>query len=118
VKAGTVDLNRKWHEAEAPDAQHASVFGGNRSANEFVFLTSRQQREVLVSEPQQSEWRAFPLPSRTAEVTSIALDPFDAERLYVGTLGEGVFVYQGRSAKVETAKKTAQAGDVGGAGTN
>ena len=70
-----------------------------------------------MSEPQQSEWRAFPLPSRTAEVTSIALDPFDAERLYVGTLGEGVFVYEGKSAKYDAEKKTVQAA-VGGAGTN
>src|ERR1044071_866343 len=117
VKAGTVDAARKWHDAEAPDAQHAAVYSGSRSTNEFVFLTSRQQHEVLVSEPQQNEWRAFPLPSRTAEVTSIALDPFDAERLYVGTLGEGVFVYEGRSAQYETPKKTALATDAG-AGTN
>jgi len=114
VKAGIVDAGRKWHEAEVPDAQFASVFGGSRSANEFVFLTSRQQREVLVSEPRQSEWRAFPLPSLTAEVTSIALDPFDAQRLYIGTLGEGVFVYEGKSTKVEAEKKTVQAAVTGG----
>ena len=118
VKAGMVDADRKWHGSEAPDAQFASVFGGNRSANEFVFLTSRQQHEVLVSEPRQNEWRAFPLPSRTAEVTSIALDPFDAERLYVGTLGEGVFVYEGKSAKYETEKKQVQAAVTTGGGTN
>ena len=115
VKAGIVDAERKWHDAEAPDAQFAAVFSGNRSANEFVFLTSRQQREVLVSEPRQNEWRAFPLPSRTAEVTSIALDPFESDRLYVGTLGEGVFIYQGPSTKYEAAK-TANAA-VGGGGT-
>jgi streptogramin lyase len=90
------------------------VYSGNRSANEFVFLTSRQQRELLVSEPSQNEWRAFPLPSRTAEVTSIALDPFESDRLYVGTLGEGVFVFEGKSTKYEAAK-TANAAVAGGA---
>ncbi len=118
VKAGIVDGERKWHEAEVPDAQFASVFGGSRSTSEFVFLTSRQQREVLVSEPRESEWRAFPLPSRTAEVTSIALDPFDAQRLYVGTLGEGVFVFQGKSTKVEAEKKSVQAAVSSGGGSN
>jgi len=116
VKAGTVDPERKWHDAAAPDSQYATVLSGNRSANDFVFLTSRQQHQVLVSEPRQSEWRAFPLPSRTAEVTSIALDPFEADRLYVGTLGEGVFIYEGKSSKYE-APKTANAA-VAGAGTN
>ena len=116
VKAGIVDANRKWHDAEVPDAQFAAVFSGNRSANEFVFLTSRQHREVLVSEPRQNEWRAFPLPSRTAEVTSIALDPFENDRLYIGTLGEGVFIFKGSSTKYEAAK-TANA-VVGGGGTN
>ncbi|HEY6139028.1 MAG TPA: YCF48-related protein [Thermoanaerobaculia bacterium] len=114
VKGGIIDASRKWHDAEAPDAQFASVYSGNRSANEFVFLTSRQQRELLVSEPSQNEWRAFPLPSRTAEVTSIALDPFESDRLYVGTLGEGVFVFEGKSTKYEAAK-TANAAVAGGA---
>ena len=116
VKAGTVDAERKWHDAAAPDSQYATVLSGNRSANDFVFLTSRQQHQVLVSEPRQSEWRAFPLPSRTAEVTSIALDPFEADRLYVGTLGEGVFIYEGKSTKYE-APKTANAAVAAG-GTN
>ena len=116
VKAGTVDADRKWHDAAAPDSQYATVLSGNRSSNDFVFLTSRQQHQVLVSEPRQSEWRAFPLPSRTAEVTSIALDPFEADRLYVGTLGEGVFIYEGKSTKYE-APKTANAAVAAG-GTN
>src|SRR6185436_11135938 len=105
VRAGRVGADRKWQEAEVPDAQYAAVFGGSRSNDEFIFLTSRQQREVLVTEPRRGEWRAFPLPSRTAELTSIALDPFDARRLYVGTLGEGVFVFEGTSSKYDAPKK-------------
>ncbi|MDP9361703.1 MAG: hypothetical protein M3P29_09645 [Acidobacteriota bacterium] len=118
VKAGRVGADRKWHEVEAPDAQFAAVFGGSRSSDNFVFLTSRQQHEMLVAEPKAQDWRSFPLPSRTAEVTSVALDPFDRERLYVGTLGEGIFIYEGKSAKYEAKKKPAEATAALGTGTN
>src|SRR6266550_786895 len=49
VRAGRVDIDRKWHEAEVPAAQHASVFNATRSNDDVVFLTARQQRDVLVS---------------------------------------------------------------------
>ncbi|MGZ5477867.1 MAG: hypothetical protein ACXWH1_15400, partial [Thermoanaerobaculia bacterium] len=38
------------------------------------------------------------LPSENTEVTTIATDPF-SERFYVGTVGEGVFVYYGKTQK-------------------
>jgi len=118
VHAGRVDIDRKWHEAEVPDAQYAAVFAATRSDNELVFLTSRQQREVLVSAARESEWNAFPLPSRTAEVTSIAVDPSEGNRIYFGTLREGLFVFEGAAEKYE-AKKAAEtvAGAGGGSGT-
>jgi photosystem II stability/assembly factor-like uncharacterized protein len=118
VKAGRVGADRKWTEVEAPDAQFASVFGGSRSNDSFVFLTSRQQHEMLVAEPKALDWRAFPLPSRTAEVTSVALDPFENDRLYVGTLGEGIFIFEGKSAKYESKKKPVEAAVAVGTGTN
>src|SRR5207248_1708506 len=91
VKAGRVDIDRTWHAAEAPDAQFASVFG----TNDAVFLTSRQQRDILVGAARETSWNALPLPSRTAEVTSVAIDPLNATRMYFGTLREGLFVYHG-----------------------
>jgi photosystem II stability/assembly factor-like uncharacterized protein len=115
VHAGRVDVDRKWHEAEAPDAQGASVFGATRSDNELVFLTSRQQRDVLVSGGREAEWSTFPLPSRTAEVSSVAIDPFDPNRVYFGTLREGLFVFEGTTQKYES--KSAEVGG-GGAGYN
>lgn len=118
VKAGRVGAGRKWLEVQAPDAQFSAVYGGTRSTDNFVFITSRQQHEMLVAEPKSQDWRSFPLPSRTAEVTSIALDPFDSERLYVGTLGEGIFIYEGKSAKYEAKKKPAEAATALGTGTN
>jgi len=109
VKAGRVSAEGKWTEVEVPDAQFASVFGGSRNKDNFVFITSRQQHEMLVAEPKVSEWRSFPLPSWTADVTSVALDPFNPDRLYLGTLGEGIFIYEGKSGKYEAKKKVAEA---------
>jgi hypothetical protein len=99
VKAGRVDVDRIWHEADAPDAQYAAVYGGSRSNDQLLFLTSRQQQEILVGEPRESEWMSLSLPSRTAEVTAITPDPFETNRFYVGTLGEGVYVYEGKTQK-------------------
>jgi len=108
VRAGEVDAERRWREVEVPDAQFAAVYG----EGSFVFLTSRQQREVLISQPNLAEWRAFPLPSRTAEVTSIAVDPHDPQRLYCGTMREGIFIFEGVPKKFEV--KTAAAGSAAG----
>ncbi len=113
VRAGEVDAGRQWREAEAPDAQFAAVFG----EGQHVFLTARQQREVLVAAPDHPEWRSLPLPSRSAEVTAIALDPFDAHRLYCGTLGEGIFIFEGTAQKLDGKKKVVEATAGGGAGT-
>jgi photosystem II stability/assembly factor-like uncharacterized protein len=99
VKAGIIDFTPRWQPAEAPDAQHSSVYGGARPAGQMLFLTSRQQREILVGEPTDSEWAELTLPTRNTEVTSIVPDPFFRDRYYVGTLGEGVYVYEGKMRK-------------------
>jgi len=95
VKAGSIDASQQWQSVEAPDAQYASVYGGRNR----LFLTSRAQREILVGEPAGAEWSELTLPSRNTEVTSIAPDPFALDRYYVGTLGEGVFVYEGKTTR-------------------
>lgn len=97
VKAGTIDELRQWQAIEAPDAQYASVYGNGQR----LFLTSRQQREILVGDPADREWSELTLPSRNTEVTSVAPDPFLRDRYYVGTLGEGVFVFQGKPRRLE-----------------
>jgi photosystem II stability/assembly factor-like uncharacterized protein len=99
VKAGRIDVDGTWHESDAPDAQYAAVFGASRSSDPLLFLTSRQQREILVGEPKEAEWMSLSVPSRTAEVTAISPDPFDVKRFYVGTLGEGVYVFEGKTQK-------------------
>ena len=105
VKAGSVDATLRWQPFDAPDAQFASVHGGGKS----LFLTSRQQREILVFDPAE-QWSELTLPTRNTEVTSIVPDPFALDRWYVGTLGEGVYVYEGkipRAARVIAGRNTA-----------
>jgi photosystem II stability/assembly factor-like uncharacterized protein len=109
VKAGRVDVFRHWYEADAPDAQHAAVFGGDQR----VFLSSRQQKEVLVSDG-AGEWLSVPVPSRTAELTSIALDPFDRNRFYAGTLREGIFIHEGPAQKYDAKKSEVTTAGGGG----
>jgi photosystem II stability/assembly factor-like uncharacterized protein len=93
VKAGRVDENFRWLPADAPDAQYAAVFGGSR-----LFLTSRE-REILVADPSRNDWGSLAPPTRHTEVSAIALDPFVPDRYFVGTQGEGVWVYEGKTGR-------------------
>ncbi len=97
VKAGAVGPTGEWIAADAPNAQYASVFGGSRTDGRMLFLTSRAQREILVGEPLDANWSELTLPGGNTEVTSIVPDPFGTERYYVGTLGEGVIVFEGKT---------------------
>jgi photosystem II stability/assembly factor-like uncharacterized protein len=107
VKAGRLDASMRWMPTAAPDAQYASVIGANRSDDSMLFLASRSQREILASLPGDPEWFELVLPIRDAEVTSIAPDPY-ADRYYVGTIGGGVFVYEGKMARSVSARKSSE----------
>ncbi|HSP13802.1 MAG TPA: hypothetical protein VLV78_03505 [Thermoanaerobaculia bacterium] len=113
VKAGRVDDEGEWIPSDAPDAQYAAVYGSTRSSDHLLFLTSRQQREILVGTPDESDWLQLVLPSQNTEVTTIAPDPF-SDRFYVGTVGEGVFVYDGKTQRYVKREETPAA--VAGAG--
>jgi photosystem II stability/assembly factor-like uncharacterized protein len=107
VKAGRIDADGAWQAVDAPDTPYAVVHGASRA----LFLTSRQQREILVGEPSDSEWRELSLPGRNTEVTAVMPDPFTRDRYYVATLGEGVYVYEGKTRRYEVpAPVTAQLG--------
>jgi photosystem II stability/assembly factor-like uncharacterized protein len=96
VKAGIITPDRIWQAVDAPDAQFATVHGGTRTSGQMLFLTSRAQREILVGEPMDADWNELTLPSSNTEVASVVPDPFTRDRYYVGTLGDGVFVYEGK----------------------
>ena len=99
VHAGSIDASRRWVPGDAPEAQYASVHGGTRTGGRMLFLTSRQQREILVGDAVDADWSELTLPSRNTDVTSVVPDPFVRDRYYVGTLGEGVFVYEGKTRR-------------------
>ncbi|HEX9160535.1 MAG TPA: hypothetical protein VF980_02415 [Thermoanaerobaculia bacterium] len=115
VKAGWINPDGQWISSEAPNAQYAAVFGSSRADDRLLFLTSRQQREILVGMPDESEWLQLTVPFQNTEVTTVASDPFN-DRFYVGTVGEGVFVYDGKTQKyVKAAPATAVVSASGGA---
>ena len=95
VKAGTIDEARQWRPSDAPDAEFAAVHG----SGQMLFVTSRQHREILVSQPTETDWSELTLPLRNTDVTTITPDPFTPDRYYLGTLGEGVWVFEGKMRK-------------------
>jgi photosystem II stability/assembly factor-like uncharacterized protein len=117
VKAGSISESREWIPADAPDAQYASVYGGSRTSGQMLFLTSRAQREILVGEPTEANWSELTLPGGNTEVTSVVPDPFVPERYYVGTLGEGVIVFEGKMRRHASQQRAVNA-DVVPAGGN
>ena len=116
VRAGRVDAFGNWQPLEAPDAQYASVLGATRRTDDFLFLTSRQQREVLVASPDESEWLELRLPMQGTEVTTISPDPFAKNRYYVGTIGGGIFVYEGAMPRYVRRDKGSRAPVAAGGG--
>jgi photosystem II stability/assembly factor-like uncharacterized protein len=96
VKAGRVDADANWLPSEAPEALYAAVYGSTSS--DVLFLTSRQQREILVGASQEPDWLELPLPTQHTEITAVAPDPF-RDRYYIGTVGEGVYVFEGKTQK-------------------
>jgi photosystem II stability/assembly factor-like uncharacterized protein len=116
VKAGIINAARAWEHADAPDAQLATVHGGSRSSGQMLFLTSRQQREILVGEPIDGQWNQVTLPGSNTDIAAVIPDPFTRDRYYVGTLGDGVFVYEGKMHKyVAKAREATAAQLTGGA---
>ena len=108
VKAGVIADSTRWKPLDAPDAQQAAVHGGSRTSGQMLFLSSRSRREILVGEPAESGWLELTLPVNNAEITSIVPDPFTRDRYYVGTFGEGLFVFDGKPRRIPT--KTAGGG--------
>ncbi|HVT45824.1 MAG TPA: YCF48-related protein [Thermoanaerobaculia bacterium] len=93
VLLGNIDLQQRWREVSAPAIGFANVHQLMRSQKRSVILTSREKSELFMSEGKQTGWKSFPFPERLVEIASIAADPFDAERYFVGTSGQGIFVH-------------------------
>ena len=95
VTAGWIDENRKWVHVDAPNAQFAAVHGSGQT----LFVTSREQQQILVGQSTDAHWNELSLPLRGTDITSVVPDPFTRDRYFVGTLGEGVWVYDGKTRR-------------------
>ncbi|HXG58877.1 MAG TPA: hypothetical protein VNL91_07625 [Thermoanaerobaculia bacterium] len=115
VKAGRIADDFSWVAVEVPDAQYAAVFGSGPAAEPMLFLTARRTREILLSS-REAEWMSMPLPAQHAEVTTIAPDPFEPKRIYAGTAGEGIFVFEGKATKYVMGKTPHDASAASGGG--
>lgn len=110
VKAGTIDRNLQWQAAVAPDAEYATVHGGSN----MLFVTSRQHREILVGQPMESQWSELTHPLRGTDITSVFPDPFTRDRFYLGTLGEGIWIFEGKTRKYVARQSTTGSHVIGG----
>lgn len=94
IRAGRVDFGRRWQESQVPASSSASVYQTDGGVQRTVFLASREPHELFVNDVAGNEWRKIWLPIQSKEIMSIASDPFDPTRFFVGTSGEGVYVYR------------------------
>ncbi len=113
VKAGRIGGDLRWTASAAPDAQSAAVFGAARHADQFLFLTSRQQREILFGSSGR-EWLSMELPTHHTEITAVTPDAFEPSRFYIGTLGGGVFIFEGRPHKYVVKKPAGEVAPAAG----
>lgn len=92
ISAGHVDFEGVWHSTDAPKATAASVYqSSNLDRNVFVNLPD--QSELLIGSIDRKGWRTLPLPMLSNQVATVAADPFRTQRVYLGTIGQGVFIW-------------------------
>ncbi|HVT03841.1 MAG TPA: YCF48-related protein [Thermoanaerobaculia bacterium] len=102
AKAGHIDFNRQWHSVDTPARGETAVFPMDDSRSR-LFLASDGGHNAFVSDG-DNRWTELSLPFESRQVMAIAADPFEPQRFFVGTVGEGIFVYQSTGLK-EHAKK-------------
>jgi photosystem II stability/assembly factor-like uncharacterized protein len=111
VRAGKIAPDRRWIEAPAPESGYAAVFGVDGKRDQMLVLTSRRQREILLgSSVPSSDWQAFVLPTENTEIATVSADPFDEDRYYLGTVGEGILVFHGKPQKFAVSGAAATGG--------
>lgn len=91
VFAGRVDEKATWVKAVAPNGSLASVHE-SAGAMARVFVNLRDQSQLLVSTAEPGSWRRLPMPF-SKQIAAVATDPFRHKRFYLGTIGQGVFIW-------------------------
>lgn len=97
AQAGHVDFGKQWHAVETPASGKTAVFPMDGSRSRLFFATDGG-RSAYVSDG-DNRWSELALPFESRQVMAIAADPFEPQRFFVGTVGEGIFVYQATTLK-------------------
>ena len=92
ITAGHIDFEGVWHASEAPKGAVASVYQSS-SFGRHVFVNLRDQSELLIGSVDRKGWRTLPLPMLSNQIATVAADPFRSQRVYLGTIGQGVFIW-------------------------
>jgi photosystem II stability/assembly factor-like uncharacterized protein len=87
VRSGWVDEARKWNELTAPKIAHGSALRSDVA----VYLSSRETGRIYFADGDR--WKSMETPLRLIDVEVIASDPFQRDRLYLGTGGQGLYIY-------------------------
>jgi photosystem II stability/assembly factor-like uncharacterized protein len=91
VFAGRINDQGVWIKADGPEGSLASV---HQSAGPppHVFVNLRDPIQLLVWSDEGRSWRRLPMPM-AKQIATVATDPFRAKRYYLGTIGQGVFIW-------------------------
>ena len=73
-----------------------------------VYLTSRETTDLFKASG--DTWTSVPLPGLSLDIASIVEDPFHPGRFYLGTGGQGVFIYGGSSGGGDSSVYSAGSG--------
>jgi photosystem II stability/assembly factor-like uncharacterized protein len=92
VRAGYVTDAKEWREVEVPKVEHATALTGERATGSTAYLAARDSGRIFISD-NAADWRSIDTPLRLTDVAAIASDPFDPRRIYLGTAGQGLFIY-------------------------
>jgi photosystem II stability/assembly factor-like uncharacterized protein len=108
VRAGTIDAKGRWKDAKLPAGNYVDVHqAGSRDAG-MMFLAARERKDLMVKDSGAATWRAFPSPLEPTAIMGISSDSFDPNRFYVGTLGQGIFIFnEGVPAATQSAAPAA-----------
>ncbi|MEO8215879.1 MAG: YCF48-related protein [Acidobacteriota bacterium] len=109
VQSGHVDAQRHWHSVSSPKLAFASVLESGDALGRGVYLTSRDATDLFRASG--DSWKTVPLPGHSLEIAAIAEDPFHSGRFYLGTGGQGVFIYAGSSTGLEPTYSAGSGGE-------
>jgi photosystem II stability/assembly factor-like uncharacterized protein len=91
ARAGVIDHANRWKDLDI-NIPANSVIHAVDGQGKLIFFTSGDERHLLMAESGK-KFTGTGLALDASEVTWVAADRLDPERLYVGTTGSGLFIF-------------------------